>query len=610
MNFLLSGGTLNINLDYLLQYDCDGISGTSLEGIIDIPSHNDYKEYIENHFYRYDNLIYMNNQSFSGSSIDLSSDTRFDYSSILDSLFINSNVVLQLFDKNLGSDIYNEYLFNFNYLKTYLYSNSISGIRLDGNYSNVLINEFINSLKDDYTDYSEGWFKSEWLNKNINLDTSFTSLYSGHTIEPRLIVNNFKCLPNLLLDNISIIETLEYTGTTLNTYSNNIGFEIERIEDNKKSYSSKQPFLLNSKEMDIALNINNALELKTVEYIYSNRNLFNKIIEINIIFDSSTELLGYIKEKYVRVYNHKTVRNNYFISELYKTYIESIIGNLTGYTYNKLNFIIKKLNKNWQNFVEQLINATTIIDSLNKIENNIFMQNNKMRYRRYNINYSSSNPLSTGSVNTVKYLLNTKVNNSEILSNSYSEVKIENYDYNSSFTSKNILSRYSWVANTFHCQQSEISDGNMSNTGYLITDTLVLYDSFENKNTELVKDNIIGTVGYIEPTINLGSCPIYSATKTGTATKNNCYSEYVGTTVTYTVPYGTYTGNTQAEADQLAESDVTGNTQDYANEYGRCLAIPEYLYNVSEGETNEYYLYNVSENSDQVKGIYNKNETE
>ncbi len=65
-----------------------------------------------------------------------------------------------------------------------------------------------------------------------------------------------------------------------------------------------------------------------------------------------------------------------------------------------------------------------------------------------------------------------------------------------------------------------------------------------------------------------------SAAASGNFTRNNCGSEFVGSTVTYTVPAGTYTSTiSQADADQKAQNDVNTNGQNYANANGTCTPL-------------------------------------
>lgn len=76
-----------------------------------------------------------------------------------------------------------------------------------------------------------------------------------------------------------------------------------------------------------------------------------------------------------------------------------------------------------------------------------------------------------------------------------------------------------------------------------------------------------------------GNCNISVVTsytnvaKSGLFYRNNCSAFYTGSTVTYTVPAGTYTSYiSQEDADQKAQDDVNTNGQAYANTYGTCTA--------------------------------------
>jgi hypothetical protein len=56
-------------------------------------------------------------------------------------------------------------------------------------------------------------------------------------------------------------------------------------------------------------------------------------------------------------------------------------------------------------------------------------------------------------------------------------------------------------------------------------------------------------------------------------TRNNCPAGYTGSTVTYTVPAGTYSSSVSpTAADQLALNDIAANGQNYANMQGTCTA--------------------------------------
>lgn len=81
--------------------------------------------------------------------------------------------------------------------------------------------------------------------------------------------------------------------------------------------------------------------------------------------------------------------------------------------------------------------------------------------------------------------------------------------------------------------------------------------------------------------------PIFSnVIKSGVYTRNNCTSG-TGTSVTYTVPAGTYTSLTsQADADQQAQNDVINNGPNYANTNGGCSITGSFT--MSSGYTSTY----------------------
>jgi len=63
----------------------------------------------------------------------------------------------------------------------------------------------------------------------------------------------------------------------------------------------------------------------------------------------------------------------------------------------------------------------------------------------------------------------------------------------------------------------------------------------------------------------------YSAAVSGSFTKNNCPAGFTGSSVTYTVPAGSYGSDiSQADADAQALNDLNTNGQIYANMNGSC----------------------------------------
>jgi YD repeat-containing protein len=146
--------------------------------------------------------------------------------------------------------------------------------------------------------------------------------------------------------------------------------------------------------------------------------------------------------------------------------------------------------------------------------------------------------------------------------------------------------------------------GVTSQTDVLNRTTYFYYDPFGR--LILIKDkdgNIVKKLcyNYLGQTTN---CSLYgNVVKTGTYTKTGCTSGN-GSPVTYTVPQNTYYATTQADADALAQNDVTANGQAYANANGTCSAaytqvtgysyIPSPTYTVSFTNTSTNVTYTMT----------------
>jgi YD repeat-containing protein len=83
------------------------------------------------------------------------------------------------------------------------------------------------------------------------------------------------------------------------------------------------------------------------------------------------------------------------------------------------------------------------------------------------------------------------------------------------------------------------------------------------------------------------SCDVLSFSsiaKSGTYTRNNCPSGYVGSSVTYTVNAGAYSSTiSQADADSKAQTDVNNNGQTFANNNGTCIESQNCTISMSPG---------------------------
>lgn len=96
-------------------------------------------------------------------------------------------------------------------------------------------------------------------------------------------------------------------------------------------------------------------------------------------------------------------------------------------------------------------------------------------------------------------------------------------------------------------------------------------------------------VNYTNSLDNFTNACTFSAYRSGTFTRNNCGSGYIGGSVSYSNTYY-YSGiDGQSGADALADANFNNDGQNYANSNGSCTAIPTcYTYNIISNNDNVY----------------------
>jgi len=130
------------------------------------------------------------------------------------------------------------------------------------------------------------------------------------------------------------------------------------------------------------------------------------------------------------------------------------------------------------------------------------------------------------------------------------------------------------------------------------------YDKFQRPRNIKDKDgNILQnySYNYVNPPLPV----IPNEAQSGAFTKS-CTTG-VGSSVTYTVPAGTYTAATQAQANALALADVNANGQAYANTNGTCQMVPFIKMEITSSylgaDNHNYNVYTFKSFADQAGTI-------
>jgi hypothetical protein len=173
---------------------------------------------------------------------------------------------------------------------TFNISNKPTGIYFSGNESicNSLNNQILLELGNDCNIVTEETFSSKWVNVKFNISNEILN----QKVKIGFEFNNIPCDFNFLLDNIKINRLCIISNEDIINLTNCVGFDIERIIDNKKSwdytenrtlrfnesldyrdtnyYENDSRLLINSKEIDLTLDSAKAIENDLFCYIRKN----------------------------------------------------------------------------------------------------------------------------------------------------------------------------------------------------------------------------------------------------------------------------------------------------------------------------------------------------
>lgn len=237
-------------------------------------------------------------------------------------------------------------------------------------YSGVYIenNEYINELLNcDYGTCcaNNKTFQAQYITVQYVLPNNI----SGKIIKPAFEFKNFLCKFNFLLENIEVKEICtelkeRCSIVDVSDSSSNIGFDIERIEDNTKihivenginqTYGVDERLIFNTKEIEFELNIEKYFENNFINYL-------NNVYQLNIT---------YIEEFLEKVYD---VNQDCFdiINQILKSYITNNNNCLNTFSVSEQNILLEAFNVKYLKIIESFIPSTTKWSRFNTIYKNI-----------------------------------------------------------------------------------------------------------------------------------------------------------------------------------------------------------------------------------------------
>jgi hypothetical protein len=280
----------------------------------------------------------------------------------------------------------------------------------------------------------ENSFNSKWLNySTIISDKTIINAITNKKIKISLNINNSCSDICILVDNIKLNQSSTAITTNNIFVTESPGFELERVIDNKKSWVdtdltrqssistnnnkniirqtnyniNDEKLVLNSKEIDLDIDLASAIENDTWRYIVDNPCIlsgtsdcddcstnccgdnkldFNELMSENLSdvitledfkYFLTSELIDAKSRQTLSGYpTLRALYDRYMNSELYCTNISSKFNYLTMEQFANL------IGNYWVDIVEQVIPATTIWGSVKIYSNSIF-DTQKYKYKSY-----------------------------------------------------------------------------------------------------------------------------------------------------------------------------------------------------------------------------------
>ena len=314
--------------------------------------------------------------------------------------------------------MYSQNILTMNDLGSYISNNKSTGIILV-NDINRTKNKIINALGSDSVYVNSATFNSCWLTTSFTIsDSRNISLLNGNPIKLGIEINGIDVNFSLLLDNIQMNQVWEDTISVDKTIVKCPGFNLQRVVDNRKSWSKSintinrsytlplretnydlfdSRLLINTKEIDLDIDPSYAIEGNVLSYIENNTSIlttggtidFNNFITSPLSgIVSTNEFTTIYNEELIDVKNRKVIQDYPTLRLLYDDYMNQ--SNSGKFIYSDLIKYSKSIGNYWIDIIEQFIPSTTLWGSTYVYRNDVF-DNNKFPYKSYSLKFGSTN---------------------------------------------------------------------------------------------------------------------------------------------------------------------------------------------------------------------------
>jgi len=338
-----------------------------------------------------------------------------------------SNKQVSYEDPTTLTTIFEEDLYNVNNIVDYLSGNCNTGLLVTGDSRCVeqLEQCIIYNLSGDCGVYSACTLNSNWLHHKFKITDSETlSRIANEKVKLGFVIKNSECDFSILIDRVEINKVCTTTDKENIYISKCPSFEIERVCDNKKSWTSEEKtqnrgfsfpsretdykinhhkLAINTKEVDLDISPANAIETDVWCYVSDNESILDTstgngtcgdiglnlqellTTEVNTI-TTIKEFNNTLRTELIDVKNRKTISSYPTIRALYDRYKNGFKSNpkSSSFDYYKMGNFVSLVGNYWVDLIEQVVPSTTIWGSTIKHSNTIF-DKDKFKYKQYSL---------------------------------------------------------------------------------------------------------------------------------------------------------------------------------------------------------------------------------